>query len=182
MCTQSWWQTQGFILLASAKPYRLGPCMARLKRLFPQIFTHTSSFFKPDATLLLPLHFQEHLALCLSCSRALYEQKRGADWCHTYTRKRLGEELLLLFYKSALGVGMYVHKAAVLLPPQDVFYWLIYYAFILLRVDRNTLFRLTFTQKSRGGGELCFSVNTRTASLSLPCASAWPGILLQTLL
>lgn len=48
-------------------------------------------------------------------------------WCRLHPlshshQEGLGGELPLLFYKSALGVGIYIHKGAVLLPHKDRFY------------------------------------------------------------
>lgn len=106
-------------------------------------------------------------------------------WCshQVYTRKGLAEELPLLFYKSDSGVGTLIHGGPLLLPPQDMFYWPIYYAFISLRVNRNTLFVFAFIHRSTKstGTKVTWSCGDTRADLTeFTLCPAMPGILLQT--
>lgn len=99
----------------------------------------------------------------------------------TWTPGRGWQKTSCLFDVGASGVGMFLHKVAPLLPPQDIFYWPIYCAFIHFRWTESTPF-------------MCTSIGTSSSSMqtaplrghkdgltefTLLCPER-PGVLLQT--
>lgn len=99
----------------------------------------------------------------------------------TWTPGRGWQKSSRLFDEGASGVGMSIHEVAPLLPPQDVFYWPIYCAFISLQANRKHPVSCTSIHTSSNSMQTASLRGHKDGLTKFTLLSPErPGVLLQT--